>query len=219
MNHLLWPQMWPFVSVWLMAMFSKVHASCPRCFTPVCWFSNSPLYYYFCVHVVCAHVQRVEVALGFLDHDSHFPFKRFLFCEYKCLPACESVHHVCASCPRTSEEDVGAQELVIDGCKPPCRCWKLNPGPLWGHWAISLDLSFIFEIRSLTDPGAFLTGCEPGKCHTDTAVPNPWMGAGDKNFSPYACRASILPTERLPSSCFYVICVSAIRIWVKTLDY
>lgn len=32
---------------------------------------------------------------------------------YVCLPACVSVHHICAWCPRRSEEALGPLELQL----------------------------------------------------------------------------------------------------------
>lgn len=47
------------------------------------------------------------------------------------LPSCVYVQHVCAWCPRRSEEGVGyPRPGLMDNCEPPCRCWKLNPDPL-----------------------------------------------------------------------------------------
>lgn len=37
---------------------------------------------------------------------------------------CMSVYHVHAWCPRNSKEGMDPLEQVIDGCEPPCECWK-----------------------------------------------------------------------------------------------
>ena len=42
----------------------------------------------------------------------------FIYYVYSILPAC-------APAPQKR-----ALDLIIDGCEPPCGCWKLNSGPL-----------------------------------------------------------------------------------------
>ena len=47
------------------------------------------------------------------------------------LPSCISMHHVCSLFPKRPEESVMSLGAgVTYGCELPCRCWKLNPGPL-----------------------------------------------------------------------------------------
>lgn len=44
------------------------------------------------------------------------------------LPACIHIYHVCALCPRRSEEGIGGPEIgVTDSCEPPGGSWDLNP--------------------------------------------------------------------------------------------
>lgn len=46
-------------------------------------------------------------------------------------PVFISVHNVCVCWLWRSEEGVGSSGTgVTSGCKEPCRCWKLSPGPL-----------------------------------------------------------------------------------------
>lgn len=53
------------------------------------------------------------------------------------------VYHLCAWCPRRSEEGAGSSGIgSMDGYTPPCRCWELNPGPPQGQGLLSTKSSF-----------------------------------------------------------------------------
>jgi hypothetical protein len=47
------------------------------------------------------------------------------------LPACMSVPYVCAWYLQMQEKAIRSPRSgVTVSCKVPCRCWKVNPGPL-----------------------------------------------------------------------------------------
>jgi hypothetical protein len=46
------------------------------------------------------------------------------------LPACMSVHHMCAWCLRKPEDSDPLEKVFTVSGEPSWRCWELNPGPL-----------------------------------------------------------------------------------------
>jgi hypothetical protein len=67
-----------------------------------------------------------------------------------CMSVWQHVHHVYVWYMYTSEERVRFPGTgIVDGCKPPCGCWELNPvllkiykysqpllhlSSFWGNW-------------------------------------------------------------------------------------
>lgn len=53
------------------------------------------------------------------------------------------VYHMCACCPRRSEEALRPLGTgITDSCAPSSGCWKQNPSPLEEQVLITTELSF-----------------------------------------------------------------------------
>jgi hypothetical protein len=66
-----------------------------------------------------------------------------LVCVCVCVfPEYVFMHHVCAWCLWTTEEDLGASGAeATDSCELPCGLWEPNPGPLEEQQVLTAESS------------------------------------------------------------------------------
>jgi hypothetical protein len=62
------------------------------------------------------------------------------------------LHHLHAQCLQMSEEATGSPGIgVMDGCKPPCGCWKHTPETLQEQSVLLITEPFL-QLRLVASP-------------------------------------------------------------------
>ena len=66
------------------------------------------------------------------DHMFNFTLNiLFIFILCIWVFSCMDISTMCMQCPQRQEEGIGSPGTGVgDGCRLPCDCWELNPGPL-----------------------------------------------------------------------------------------
>jgi hypothetical protein len=80
-------------------------------------------------YLVCTPRNGLCVSTCMKERSYNILFKncQIVFCLKGCLPACISVHHMCAWCLRRSGEDmISSVTGVTNDCELPCGCWELS---------------------------------------------------------------------------------------------